>query len=827
MTGNGSSLPREHPTRRGGLRPQAPASPAAAGKSLPWSLQQGTVHRGEQPGTLPPAVGRPTHRIALVLLALDAIFPSACLDACILLSAAPAGRAFADDGPTGEQIYQQKCASCHGACRRRHEGALPQAARRRPSAAQLAQLIAETMPKDDPGTCTGADADKVAAYIHDAFYSKRTGPHRAVAADRPPAPERHRRPDRRLPQRPASGTTSAACAANTSALAASQRPARHRPARRRASISTSRTAAPTRRSSRRSSSIRWQGSVLAPETGDYEFIVRTENGVRLWVNDQNKPLIDAGSVPATTIELRGSIRLLGGRAYPLRLEFFKSKEAKEKTASVALEWKPPYGVAGPIPARDLSPNRFPETLVIAGRLSAGRPQPRLGARHDRFQGVGPGRDRRRPRNRRLRDGPPPRTGRRARRRQGPRAEAARVLPPLRRARLPPAAHRRAEAALHRPPVRHGRRPGHGRQARRAAGAAVAALPVPRSRRRLRTTTTRPAGSRSPCGIRRPTRNCSTPRPPASSATREQVRRAGRADAGRRAGPRQAARVLPPVAARSTRRRTWPRTPTRFPGFDPAVVADLRTSLDLFLDDVAWNGDSDFRQLLLADDLYLNGRLAKFYGADLPADAPFQKVKLNPQQRAGVLTHPYLMAAFAHTAATFADPPRRLPGARRPRRDAAAAAGGVHAAAGEPAPRPDDARARGPANQAGDRASRATASSTRSASRWSISTPSAASATRTTASRSMPRAPTRRGRRDGEVRRSARPGGVPGRQRRGADGVRRAAVPPPGQAAGAGVRAAGSWRSCGSRSPRMGSASEAAGGGGDRGGADGAGGEDGK
>src|SRR5262245_39100343 len=33
------------------------------------------------------------------------------------------------------------------------------------------------------------------------------------------------------------------------------------------------------------------------------------------------------------------------------------------------------------------------------------------------------------------------------------------------------------------------------------------------------------------------------------------------------------------------------------------------------------------------------------------DAPFQKVKLNPDQRAGVLTHPYLMAAFAYTSET--------------------------------------------------------------------------------------------------------------------------------------------------------------------------------
>ena len=88
---------------------------------------------------------------------------------------------------------------------------------------------------------------------------------------------------------------------------------------------------------------------------------------------------------------------------------------------------------------------------------------------------------------------------------------------------------------------------------------------------------------------------------------------------------------------------------RFPGFDAALVADLRTSLDLLLDDAVWNGDSDFRRLLLADDLYMNGRLAKFYGVDLPADAGFQKVKLNPEQRAGILTHPYLLSTFAYTS----------------------------------------------------------------------------------------------------------------------------------------------------------------------------------
>ena len=92
-------------------------------------------------------------------------------------------------------------------------------------------------------------------------------------------------------------------------------------------------------------------------------------------------------------------------------------------------------------------------------------------------------------------------------------------------------------------------------------------------------------------------------------------------------------------------------PEKFPEFTPEVLADLRTSLELFLDDVVWGEKSDYRDLLSADYVYLNGRLAKIYGADLPADAPFTKVTPEPRDRAGVLTHPYLMTVFAYTGTT--------------------------------------------------------------------------------------------------------------------------------------------------------------------------------
>jgi len=85
----------------------------------------------------------------------------------------------------------------------------------------------------------------------------------------------------------------------------------------------------------------------------------------------------------------------------------------------------------------------------------------------------------------------------------------------------------------------------------------------------------------------------------------------------------------------------------YPGFGQAEATDLRTSLELFLDSVVQSKDADFRELLLSDKVFLNGRLAKHYGVDLPVDAPFQKVSIDSGKRAGVLTQPYVLSTFAY------------------------------------------------------------------------------------------------------------------------------------------------------------------------------------
>src|SRR5439155_11126379 len=81
----------------------------------------------------------------------------------------------------------------------------------------------------------------------------------------------------------------------------------------------------------------------------------------------------------------------------------------------------------------------------------------------------------------------------------------------------------------------------------------------------------------------------------------------------------------------------------FPGFSPQIISDLRTSLNLFLDDVLWSdasvgpplptdgrgiggeGVADYRNLLLADYMFLNNRLAEFYGVSTNSTDDFVKV----------------------------------------------------------------------------------------------------------------------------------------------------------------------------------------------------------
>jgi hypothetical protein len=574
----------------------------------------------------------------------------------------------ADEGhAAGEKIYRQRCATCHGAAGEGTEDDYPHPLAGDRSVPQLAKLIAKTMPSDDPGTCKGEDADKVASYIYDTFYSKA-----AQARNKPPRVELTRLTVRQYRNAVADvigGFRAPGQWDDRRGLQGEY----YKSKRLRGSdkvidrldpevkfdfMKTS----PDEKIDPKEFAIRWQGSVLAPETGEYEFIVRTENSARLWVNDPVRPLIDASVKSGDDTEYRGTIRLLAGRAYPIKLEYTKGKqgvedkkEKKEKAevipGSIALEWKVPNRVAETIPARALSPVKFPETFVVETPFPP----------DDRSVGYERGTSVSKAWDGATTDAAIETAGYVS----GHLKELAELKDdgPEKVKKLREFAGKFAERAFRRPLTDEQKALFIDRQFAEARDPETAVkrvvLLVLKSPRFLyhELDAARPdahaVASRVSFGLWDSLPDAPLLEAAAAGklATREQV-------------AAQAERMSRDLRARAKLREfflQWLRVdgspdiakdPKQFPGFDPPVVSDLRTSLDLLLDDVITSELADFRRLLLEDSTYLNGRLAKFYGLDgVPPNAPFKKFQLDPRERAGVLTHPYLMACFSYTEAT--------------------------------------------------------------------------------------------------------------------------------------------------------------------------------
>jgi hypothetical protein len=575
-------------------------------------------------------------------------------------------RAGAAEGNSGEQIYRQRCASCHGPKGEGTEENYPNPLVGEKSVAQLANFIARKMPKDSPDKCKGPDAEKVAAYIYETFYSKE-----ARDRNKPPRIELSRLTVRQYRNAVADLIGSFRSPGRWDSqhgLQGEYFKGRHFRDNERVLERVDAAvkfdfgeAGPVADKFDASQfSIRWEGGVLPPETAEYDFIVRTEHAARLWINDNKRPLIDAWVKSGNDTEYRASIFLLGGRVYPLRLEFSKakqgvddSKDKKKKPkpvkAAIVLEWKLPQRAAEVIPQRSLSPSRFAQGFVVATPFPP----------DDRSVGYERGTSISKAWERATTDAA---------------IEVANFVATHlgeladikddsadRSSRVRDFCRRFAERAFRRPLSVEQQRLFIDRQFERGGDLETVVkrvlLFVLKSPQFLYRELDGgrdgyDVASRLSFGVwdSLPDQELLQAAAEGKLATREQV-------------IRQAERMVKDLRTRSKLRDfffQWlkidpvpelSKDPKRYPGFDASVASDLRTSLDLFLEDVLWGDASDFRQLLLADYLYLNGRLARFYGVDLPADAPFQKVQLNPLERAGVLSHPYLMATFAYTASS--------------------------------------------------------------------------------------------------------------------------------------------------------------------------------
>ena len=562
----------------------------------------------------------------------------------------------------GEAVYRQDCMSCHGPVGEGVAGKSDEPLVGEKSIASLAKYIAREMPEDDPGTLSMADATASAEYIHQAFYSAearaRNHPPRIELAHLTVRQYRESIADLLGSLRGAFGTT------ETGGLAGvyRERPERDpkMPDRNRPEATFKKQVdpvidfdfganAPEKGTYAAQFSINWTGSVLAPDTGEYEFRVTSLNGVRFYVNppeggNEKNALIDLWVSSGMSRSAHASVFLLGGRSYPIKIEFFKFKD---KTAGLKLEWRPPGGDWTVVPRSNLSPAWSSHVNVVSVPL----PPDDGSIGYERGSSVsrewteavakgalqvsamiGPG----------------------VFGLAGTKADA-----PDRAEKLKAFSLRFAQLAYRRPLTDE-------QKADLVAIYAGDVAPEVAAKRAFIFTLSNPAflypgiGPQDDYAVA--SRLALALWDSVPDATLVKAAAAGQLKT--EAQVRQhAQRMMKDPRAKAKLRdflHDWlhveegaeiAKDQKEYPGFDQAVVMDLRTSLDLFTENIVWSEKSDYRQLLLGDTILMNQRLAKFYGQQVAPGDGFQPVKMDADQRAGVLTHPYLLATFSYTKST--------------------------------------------------------------------------------------------------------------------------------------------------------------------------------
>jgi hypothetical protein len=95
-------------------------------------------------------------------------------------------------------------------------------------------------------------------------------------------------------------------------------------------------------------SVRWVGEVDVPSTGTYTFYTISDDGVRLWVDNQ---LVVDRWVDQPPTESSGTISLVGGRRYSIQMDYYENWGG----AVARLEWSGPGTSRQTVPQSRLSP----------------------------------------------------------------------------------------------------------------------------------------------------------------------------------------------------------------------------------------------------------------------------------------------------------------------------------------------------------------------------------------------------------------------------------------------------------------------------------------
>lgn len=598
----------------------------------------------------------------------------------------------------GAAIFQKLCVECHGASGEGVAGKYDEPLHGSRSLESLARLIERTMPEGKPESCIGDDARAVAEYIYNEFYSvearqkKGLASQPRVALARLTVPQfRNAVADMLLPFTPA--PRSGERRSRRESREENEPPVVEPGLKAEYFQSKGMSKADTRKLERVDPridfdfgygspaeditedqfTIIWAGALLPRHTGEYEFRVRTENGARLYVNLDNTErigklrddssaagqaaLIDAWVSSGEKREETGKIFLLGGRSYPFRVEFFKYKE---NTASIKVEWKPPHGSWSVLDERFLTTEAVGRTFVLETPFPA----------DDRSLGYERGSSVTRSWQSAVMNAA-----------AATATEIVNRLPLLagfndgdtnRQEQVKEFVVKLARVAFRRPLTEQ--------EEHLYRNILFTDVPNPEAavRRAMLLMLMSPSflyTDLTPAG-EKPNQHVIATRLSLAlwdSIPDPELMKAANAGelASKEQVESQARRMLADSRARAKMRdffthwleleeRDLAKDKTLFPGFDEAVIGDLRYSLEAFADEIVWSERSDYRELLLADYLMLNDRLRRLYasaGADPmdegcakslePLQGHFEPVQMPPGRRSGVLTHPYLLSAFAY------------------------------------------------------------------------------------------------------------------------------------------------------------------------------------
>lgn len=561
----------------------------------------------------------------------------------------------------GASIFAESCAACHGERGQGVPGSYEPALVGDHSVSELTELIAGTMPEGAPEECVGEDAEAVARFMFDAFYSEaaqlRLVTPRAALARLTANQYRQSVSDlfayfMGRPQWKSERGLNANYFDHPGWKNDKKVLTRVDP-----NIDVDYgQASPGEGMEEAKFAVYWSGALLAPETGTYRLTARGQGSFIVKFIDTDAKFFDNHVSSGEMAEHVASVELVGGRLYPISVDLIKrERKTGNVDISMTLAWKTPKGIEEPIPSRYLIPTWSPTSFAPQVPL----PPDDRSAGYERGSTISRQWDEATTRGAlELAD-----------------SAVKKIWPKYLRDQKKKDESLDESEALHRFAAEFVgqafRRPVDDTVRERFVDAPIASAPDTEEaiRRVVLLTLKSPRflyptiDSDASPGYRRANRLALALWDSLPDAALQTAAERGELDdeAGVR---RWAKRMVDDPRARAkimagfhewldlNRWEELSKNSELFPEFDEALVADLRASLDLFLEEVVWSEPSDFRQLLQADWSITSDRIAAFYGDSWapvgdPVDGRFARTGSDPQLRSGVITHPLLMSALAY------------------------------------------------------------------------------------------------------------------------------------------------------------------------------------